>query len=116
VQWLGQIGCDPDFVIFSSPIYGIRAMARILRSYKARGIVTLAGIIKTWAPPSENNTAAYISFVESVTGLRAGNTVAEKDYPKLIEAMTRKENSINPYSPNQYYAGIAAANSDGSFA
>lgn len=116
VQWVGQVGSDGRFIIFSDPVYGIRAMARILASYRARGIVTVEKIIETWAPPHENNTAAYIQFVEQRTGWSRYKTVNEPDYPRLIDAITFKENSLQPYSSGQLLAGVAAANSEGSYA
>ncbi|MAA87919.1 MAG: structural protein [Haliea sp.] len=115
-QWAGQVGRDPDFVVFSDPVYGIRAMVRILRSYRARGIVSMGDIIATWAPPHENDTQGYVAFVERETGLGRRQTIGEAEYPALIGAITRKENSINPYSAPQYAAGIAAANTEGVYA
>lgn len=63
--WEGQTPAqaDPDFVTFTSPEYGIRAIAKILHSYRLEGIDTLAGAIARWAPPSENKTGAYCEDV-----------------------------------------------------
>lgn len=69
-KWLGMTGDDGQFVKFSEPLYGIRAMARLLRSYTLKhGINTLEGIISKWAPSSENKTAEYIQRVSSITNL-----------------------------------------------
>lgn len=55
---------DKDFVQFQNMIQGIRAAIITLRTYfNKHNINTIEGIIKRWAPESENNTKAYIEFV-----------------------------------------------------
>lgn len=61
---------DKRFVVFKAPEWGIRAIARVLITYqdgkKARDgskIDTVKEIIDRWAPPSENNTNAYVEAV-----------------------------------------------------
>ena len=48
---------------------GLRALDQNLASYGKKGINTLSGVISTWAPPSQNDTNAYIAHVAKVTGL-----------------------------------------------
>ena len=48
---------------------GLAALDRNLASYGKKGINTLSGVISTWAPPSQNDTNAYIAHVAKVTGL-----------------------------------------------
>lgn len=48
---------------------GLRALDQNLASYGKKGINTLSGVISTWAPPSANDTNAYIAHVAKVTGL-----------------------------------------------
>lgn len=66
-KWLGALkGNDPEFETFINCAYGIRAAFIIIRNYLKNPklpVKTIAGIISRWAPPSENNTAAYISRV-----------------------------------------------------
>lgn len=64
-KWIGRMptGGTNGFVDFVSVPYCVRAALCIIRSYNKRGIVDIESIINTWAPPSENNTSAYISFV-----------------------------------------------------
>lgn len=92
---------DKSFVQFKSPTYGVRAMARILRTYRNRGVVTLKDIISTWAPPHENMTDSYISSVMDKTEWQEDHVVSEMegDYLTLINAIIKHENGINPY-PN----------------
>lgn len=64
-NWQGLAECqsDKEFCVFSHPSYGFRAACKILQKYAQRGVVTIAGIISHWAPPTENNTDAYIAAV-----------------------------------------------------
>lgn len=65
--WLGKVEhpTDPAFEQFLTMEHGIRAalvnMRTIIR--RAKGHCTLAHLIETWAPSTENNTAAYIDRV-----------------------------------------------------
>lgn len=65
IQWQGMQSAqnDADFVQFIDPVYGFRAMTRILRNYQRRGLVTLRDMISTYAPKNENDTNAYVNFV-----------------------------------------------------
>ena len=52
------------FVEFISPEYGYRAAFIIMcKSYRKRGLISVADIITAWAPRSENNTSMYIARV-----------------------------------------------------
>ncbi len=62
-KWQGWQGREKGFVIFSSFSMGYRAAVKILRSYHLRGIKTIGGIIRTWAPSQENDTEKYLRVV-----------------------------------------------------
>ena len=63
-NWKGQIGQTRGFCDFSDIEYGIRACLYLLKkSYRKRGLLTFGELIKAYAPPSENNTQRYISYV-----------------------------------------------------
>lgn len=107
--WQGKTGIDDkSFVIFDSPVNGIRAMVRVLRSYAKRNLDTINEIISQWAPPSENNTAAYIAHVVDIVGKSAGEKITTADYPRLVSAIIAHENFVNPYPDDIINAGIAA--------
>ena len=110
-RWAGQVADelqrDPAFVIFTAPEYGIRAMAKILKSYFARGTDTIREIISTWAPASENDTAAYIASVAGKLGLSPDQRLSAADLPKLIPAIISHENGSQPYSPDLINKGIS---------
>ena len=101
---------DKEFCVFIKPEYGIRAMAKILSNYsKLYKINTVAGIIHRWAPPSENNTVAYINHVSKKLGVDADETidVSNKNVMlKLIKAIIKHENGVNPYSDEIIMKGI----------
>lgn len=110
--WAGesQTQSDPSFVVFSEPQYGIRAIARILRSYQRQGIDTIHEAINRWAPPNENNSVAYVDAVckECAVG-PDDNVKLESILPQLIKAIIRHENGGQPYSDEQIIEGILIA-------
>lgn len=91
--WLGERD-NPDeteFEQFTSMEYGIRAAFCILRRYIRRYKRNcISSIISSWAPSSENNTAAYIDKVAAMCDL---DPLADIDYAdestmcKLVDAM-----------------------------
>lgn len=111
-SWKGSVPSingktDKKFVQFSAPEYGIRAFARILRSYNKAGANTLQKIIYKWAPPKENNSAAYLAHVVEQTGFAVNHIITVADYPALIAAMILHENGKQPYSTELIKRGIA---------
>jgi len=69
INWQGLIGSNGRFCVFENIAWGIRALATDLRTDINQGQNTIAAIITEFAPPSENNTAAYINAVASYTGI-----------------------------------------------
>ena len=100
-KWLGAVGTDGTFVKFSTPEYGIRAMARNLKTYQtAHGCDTISKLIKRWAPHNENFTSKYIAFVSHKVGKKPIDKInlADKtELAKIIAAMIHFENGGNPY-------------------
>lgn len=78
-KWKGQIGNSHGFCSFISMEYGVRASLVLLRSYIRRGYNTIDLIINRWAPPSENNTEAYISFVSSKAKIYRSAIISDTD-------------------------------------
>lgn len=108
-KWRGLVGDDGTFCVFDNPINGIRAIAKIIKTYKARGIETISEIVSTWAPPIENNTPAYIQSVCDAMDKNPTYRPADQDYPDLIAAIIYHENGQQPYSRDQLNAGVTAA-------
>ena len=90
-------GRDRSFKQFSSMAYGYRAAFVILGSYLACGKNTIEKIVKSWAPPTENNTLSYIEHVEQRSGVGRNKVLTAdsgSDYRKIVAAMSHCENGI----------------------
>lgn len=107
-QWEGmsQEQTDTAFVRFDDPRYGFRAMARILASYRRRGITTIKGIISTWAPDNENNTAAYIAHASNYMGGNENTEISAHNMAQFFELITLHENGVQPFSREFIQQGI----------
>lgn len=55
---------ETAFCVFLTAQWGFRAMATIFHTYADKdGVTTLRGAVARWAPPTENNTGAYLNHV-----------------------------------------------------
>lgn len=112
-QGLANPPSDGTFCVFVDPTYGIRAMATIIQNYVAVDGVpsTVSDIITRWAPPTENNTAAYIADVDGQLGLTVGADAIDlgTSLAPLVAAIISHENTIQPYSAATLAQGIAMA-------
>lgn len=85
--WLGEVNNpdDPDFEQFVSMAYGIRAACVLLRRYiRHYHRNTLTTIISAWAPSTENNTAAYVERVSSMSGIPVDKTIDYADVDVIV--------------------------------
>lgn len=103
--WRGLTEDQPDsaFCKFSAPVYGIRAIVKILLTYQSRGIVTIRGIIMHWAPPAENDTVAYVADVSARVGVYELDALDVRNRATcagLVKALIWHENGAMPYSEN----------------
>ena len=90
-------GSDREFKQFTSMAYGYRAAFVVLGTYLAQGRNTIEKIIRAWAPPTENNTEAYIANVEKRSGVGRNKVLTADsggDYRKIVAAMSHCENGI----------------------
>ena len=122
-NWLGLDSKNPSdgrFCRFKSPEYGIRALTRILKNYTKRdgtagigltGIDTVYEIIHRWAPPSENNTDAYVKSVASALGVDAKQHIelTEDVLLRLVKAIILHENGTQPYDDAVILTGVKMA-------
>lgn len=98
-NWRGQVGENSGFCVFSHEAYGFRAAYKLITTYISQGHNTIAKIVSRWAPPSENNTEAYIKFVEYETIIDRNHILTDcniHDYwTKLIiiRAMAKMESN-----------------------
>lgn len=95
--WRGKVvGSDQEFETFATPEHGIRAAARILQTYQeTHNLDTVKGVISRWAPPSENDTSAYVQAVSIWADFEPEEPIDMGNYDtvyRLLRAMTRMEN------------------------
>jgi hypothetical protein len=70
-NWQGMIGENGGFIQFQDISWGIRALGIDLSTKIRNGYNTIEKIISRYAPPTENDTQAYINAVVDFTGLSA---------------------------------------------
>ena len=102
-HWKGEIlpsiqGGDGggSFVQFTTLEHGIRAAYQILDTYRRKyKAVCIEDIISRWAPPSENDTRAYIRSVCALTGFGGREKLTETQWPALVRAMAVVESRMH---------------------
>lgn len=75
-NWQGMIGTNAGFIVFENVLFGIRALGTDLRTKINSGYNTIEKLITRYAPPTENNTAAYIAAVSGYTGISSKTTLS----------------------------------------
>ena len=103
---------DPTFCIFDEAVMGIRALQRILLTYRfTHKKATIDEIIYRWAPPSENSTDKYVEFVckklDKEKDVRLNNSM--EDYLPLVKANIQMENGMQPYDDELLVEGMYKA-------
>jgi hypothetical protein len=108
--WEGQspTQTDPTFVQFLTPEWGIRALVRVMRTHFNNGQNTVRQLITSWAPPSENNTDAYITEVAAIAGIGPDDVITDFDATigAIVPGVIMQENGLNPYTPDVIASGI----------
>jgi len=106
INWQGQIGDDgTGYAVFDTAENGVRALGHQLRTDINRGQNTVALIIGGdlslgfygYAPPNENNTAAYISDVSQRIGVDPNQPLDAGAIPVLAQAMIIHEEGRDSY-------------------
>lgn len=101
---------DSRFAVFTTPEYGIRALAKLLGTYQKKyGLRTLTEVINRYAPTHENKTDLYITNLCKWSGFSADDALDFTDKTtlyKIVPAVIRQENGYNPYTQEQIRDGI----------
>jgi len=101
---------DERFAVFDSPVYGIRALTKVLLTYRNQyGIRTPEQIINRWAPAFENDTGSYVAAVAAAAGIAPTDPVTDSELPAVVAAIIKHENGSNPYSAATIADGISRA-------
>lgn len=101
--WQGKVtpSRDAAFETFDTPEHGMRAAAKVLLTYfNKHKLDTVTKIISRWAPPSENDTQAYITAVSERTGMPPDAFIDLTDpmlFTVLLMAIIRHEQGLDPY-------------------
>ncbi len=117
-NWKGQVGIEdglpkgvrPRFAKFEAPEYGIRAICELLQTYSRKyGADTIEEIVSRYAPSNENKTDKYAENVSRWSGIPMYQTVDVNSFDvlaKLIPAIIRQENGVQPYTQKVIENGI----------
>ena len=93
---------EKSFCVFIAPVYGIRALARLLLTYQLRySLDTVRLIIDRYAPDTENDTNAYAEHVAIQTGFGIDESISLREpqkMHKMLSAIITHENGSNPYT------------------
>lgn len=100
-RWQGEVVPSQDiaFKQFSTMAWGYRAAFKLLNNYRRlHGCRNLADFIERWAPPSENNTRAYIDAVAKRARISDLTQIDTQDGDlmcRIVAAMSRVENGVD---------------------
>lgn len=111
-QGLADRQTDSRFYQFTDPVWGIRALARTLRTYRnTHGLQSAHEIISRWAPEFENDTDSYARAVAAAVGADPYSPLPDDEDSrlKLVKAIIKHENGIQPYPDDLIREGIARA-------
>jgi hypothetical protein len=93
--WQGTVGMDGPFVVFADDTWGLRALALdLINKISNDGLDTITAIITVYAPPSENDTASYITAVANDSGIGATDQLGtdQDTITSLMRAIINHEN------------------------
>lgn len=96
-DWQGMVGEHKGFVVFETIIYGLRALAMDLINKNLRGLDTVRKVVQVYAPPSENNTDAYIMSVCRYIGRKPDDPIklTRTTLIFLVQAIVAHENGAD---------------------
>ena len=92
-QWQGQVGTKKGFVEFETREHAIRAWLVLMRTYRRQyQRYTIRDIVGRFAPPNENDTAAYVRYCAQQLCYSAQSPLRlAQDYCRLGVAMAWME-------------------------
>ena len=117
INWIGQEGIEtgvpnPRFVKFKTMAHGVRAICRLLQTYKLKyNIDTLREIAHRYAPTVENKTDRYIENISKWSGIDPDYQIDSKDpivLERVVGAIIRQENGRS-ISQEDLVSGIKMA-------
>jgi hypothetical protein len=115
IHWLGLADPprdDKGFCRFVSAGFGIRALARDLLTSWRDGRRSVEAIVAAYAPPSENDAAAYIAAVSKALSVAPSAALDLADHDTLralVRAVIRQEEGRVIYDDNTIGQAISMA-------
>ena len=118
--FIGETGQGSGYATFQNPLFGGRALARLLSTYKNQyGISNIDSLIDRYAPSGDNtmeSRANYKGFIANKLGVGKDDEIdLDDDNTKLgvMKAIVEFENrNENPYSDQDYNLMIQSAKMD----
>lgn len=104
----GAIGTDGRFAIFPNPETGMQALQSLLTSDSYQGL-TLEEAMERYAPPSENDTDAYTSFIAENVGVDASTAMSGLTEEQLASFADAIETFEGGAAGTTYQAGDVSA-------
>lgn len=109
--WMGRrtMQTDDEFIAFDDPVFGLRALMRLLLSYRYKySLRSVEEMIRRYAPPHENATDQYIFHVARALGVKRTAEIDLTVHETLVAfaaAIVRHENGKPPAGkPEDWYA------------
>lgn len=93
IHWQGEVPKSPEvtFCEFESDLYGLRAGFLNLKNQISEGYNTVEKLVTKYAPPSENDTAAYVKAVCQRMGRNQGDILSFTDLKPLGVSIIHQE-------------------------
>ena len=118
--FIGETGVGSGYATFQNPLFGGRALARLLSTYKNQyGISNVDSLIDRYAPSGDNTMESrtnYKGFIANKLGVGKDDEIdLDDDNTKLgvMKAIVEFENrNENPYSDQEYNLMIQSAKMD----
>jgi hypothetical protein len=104
----GAIGSDGRFAIFPDAQTGMQALQSLLSSDNYEGL-TIEEAMERYAPPTENDTDAYTSFIADNVGVEASTPMSDLTAAQLASFAGAIETFEGGAPGTTYQAGDAAA-------
>jgi hypothetical protein len=113
----GAVGADPRFAVFPTLESGMKAKEELLFGNRSRYAgLSVTDALNRYAPPTENNTAAYIKSVTEAVGVTPDTILSKLNSAQkqsFLDAVTKVEGFKTGKVVQAATGGIVRANPEG---
>jgi hypothetical protein len=113
----GAVGADPRFAVFPTLESGMKAKEELLFGNRSRYAgLSVTDALNRYAPPTENNTAAYIKSVTEAVGVTPDTILSQLNSSQkqsFLDAVTKVEGFKTGKVVQAATGGIVRANPEG---